>query len=108
MNNLYTERLKRFRKSRNGRTTQYELSEDLDISTKYYSQIENNDYTPSVQLHLKICLELNKPSDCFFRENRTDLILTDEQFKFLNSLSDEQLDRVLNIFQIIAESKIRN
>ncbi len=103
MDELYTKRLRSFRKSRNQRITQLDFSEELNITPEHYSNIENGSHNPSVLLHIDICLKLGKPSDCFFNPAHKDMILTPEQQQHLQSMGKAKLQTILEILQVIYE-----
>ena len=105
MDNLYTARLKTFRKSRENRSTQLEFSEDLDITPEYYSIIETGSKNPSMSLHIDICLSLNKPSDCFFNEKHKDISLTKQQQEYLMALDEKELRSLLETLQTLYEEE---
>lgn len=103
MGSLYSERLKNFRTGRGKHETQSTFSERLDITAKYYSDLERGFGTPSVSLHVQICKTLDKPSDCFFFNNRKDFALSPEQVAFLKTLDTRQLKTLLGVLQAIYE-----
>lgn len=103
MNELYSSRLKDFRKSK--KLTQLAMAEELGISSEHYPKIENNYKNPSMQVHIDLCLKLEKPSDCFFNEHHHDLVLTSERINYLKSLQDKDLKILLRLLHMIYENK---
>ena len=100
MDHIYTTRLKMFRKSK---MTQGAFSEILGVSSDHYTKIENGLRNPSLPVHIEICLQTGKPSDCFFKEDRHDLNLTPEQMNCLLSKSKNELRTILKLLQSIYE-----
>ena len=103
MDNLYRSRLRDFRRNRKEQTTQQAFAEELGVTFEHYSAIENGKRNPSVPLHIAICRKLQKPSDCFFREDCPDMVLTEEQIAYLESLDTGRLKTLLNLFRAIYE-----
>lgn len=103
MDDFYRAQLKKFRLQREARTSQLDLSEDLEVTPQYYSDLERGFGTPSVSLHVQICKTLDKPSDCFFFNNRKDFALSPEQVAFLKTLDTRQLKTLLGVLQAIYE-----
>lgn len=104
MNNLYTSRLKAFRKETN--YTQMEISEEMDITPEYYSYLECGKKKPSMNLHVDLCLKFDKPSDCFFKSDRRNKYLSSEQINSLMKVKKEDLETILNVLQVIYDNKI--
>lgn len=99
MNEIYQDRLKMFREEE--KKTQAELAEDLEVNSSHVSRLEIGKYAPSIPLHVKICLTLNKPSDCFFKQNRSNITLTEKQIKYLESLDEDRLRKILNSLEAL-------
>lgn len=104
MNDLYTSRLRTFRKE--SYYTQIELSEAIDITPEYYSALERGKKRPSMYLHVDLCLKLNRPSDCFFDVKKDYKFLTANQIDYLMNMKKEDLETILNVLQIIYDAKI--
>lgn len=104
MNNLYTSRLRAFRKETN--YTQMEISEEMDITPEYYSYLECGKKKPSMNLHVDLCLKFDKPSDCFFKSDRENKYLSSEQIDALMNVKTEELETILNVLQVIYDNKI--
>lgn len=104
-NNLYAARLKAFRRSLPTKMTQSEMSERLDISVEHYTNIENGYKNPSMLLHTEICLELNRPSDSFLKEDRNDFALTKEQISLLGTLKTNELKILVNLLRMVYDQQ---
>lgn len=105
MDKLYTSRLRHFRKCSGKRWTQMQIAEELNITEVFYSLVETGNNSPSILLHTEICLALDKPSDCFFKEEKCDYSLTPTQRKNLLSMDTEKLKMIANILQDIYEGQ---
>ena len=103
MDDLYCRRLKELREEKG--FTQSKITEMLELSEFYCSRIENNHKNPSLSLHAEICKVLDVPSDYFFYENKGKMFLNNSQVKYLNSLSIDKLESILEILQILYERK---
>ena len=104
MDELYRSRLRSYRYS-NVANTQAAFAELIDISCDHYTKIENGLKNPSIPVHIDICMALGKPSDCFFREDRPDMVLTPEQVEYLKSLDVKELRKILNLLQVLYEEQ---
>lgn len=108
MDELYKDRLRNFRIALSDRNTQAELSEDLDVTPEYFSKLESGIKSPSMLLHMDICLKLNKPSDCFFKNNRNDIQMSEGLFDYLMGLDKSQLKKILSVLQAIYDNENSN
>lgn len=105
MSEIYKDKLRKFRISLPNRNTQTELSEDLDVTPEYFSKLESGNKSPSMLLHIDICLKLNKPSDCFFKNNRNGLQMSEDLFNYLMELDKSQLNKILSVLQAIYDDE---
>lgn len=102
---LYKDKLRKFRIALSERNTQTELSEDLDVTPEYFSKLESGIKSPSMLLHINICLKLNKPSDCFFKNNRNELQMSKDLFDYLMGLDKSQLKKIVSVLQAIYDDE---
>lgn len=105
MDKLYTSRLRHFRKCTGKRWTQMQIAEKLNITEVFYSLVETGNNDPSIPLHAEICLALDKPSDCFFKQEKQDYTLTPAQRKNLLSMEANKLKFIVSILQDIYEQQ---
>ncbi len=101
MNKYYCEQLRNFRKNIKNNNTQEKFSESIQLSLDFYEKIEIGKSNPSLLSHIAICLQLDKPSDCFFNKNMPDVVLSREKLDYLKSLEPEQLMLISEILQLI-------
>lgn len=103
MDELYAARLKQCRNSFGKQMTQAAFAEKLGISTVSYALFETNTSKPSIDLHTQFCTILDKPSDFFFRENRTELQFPPELREKLLALDTGTLKALLAFAQTLYE-----
>ena len=103
MDKLYTSRLRHFRKEHDKKLKQAKFAELLEVGTEHYVNIELGTGNPSIPVHVDICLELNKPSDFFFKEERHEMILSPEQAEKLMNTDEATLEAMLSFLQTLYE-----
>ena len=101
MDKFYTSQLKKFRNEK--KISQEEISESVNITNEHYSKIETGARNPSLSIHSKLCLELDRPSDCLLNKKRADVFLDNNIINKLKSLDENNLLKILYIMQTLYE-----
>lgn len=101
---LLVSRLKEYRKLKG--YTQAQLAELIGISLVNYAKYECGTRLPSLQKLADIALVLEKPLDCFLKEDRREMKLTREQIQHLRRLEPNQLKAIFEQISILYSSQI--
>lgn len=93
---FFAERVRYYRKKSG--MTQAQLAEKIDVSEHYVRLIENGYSIPSAELFCKICKTLETPAYSLLQsENDSLRFVKPELYEKLQSMSEEQLNSILNI-----------
>lgn len=95
------EKLQLFRKEAG--YTQAQAAERVGVSVNHYAKFENGLTSFSLPVYLQMCQVFQKPLECIIDEERSGMILTQEQLMVLRQMKKENLLRLLETLRVFYE-----